>query len=165
VAVEVGAGSVVAHSSARVGVAGSDLDVPEVNASIEHRGDKRVTEHMRVCLRPDPGGAGEAPQAPGGRMAVHPGAAAVEQDRPMVPVASGPVDRAADGGWQRDLGHLGALAAYTQHPMAVLLAQVSDVRAGGFEDPRAEQASMATSAKSYGFGDSRAAVSSASNCR
>jgi hypothetical protein len=35
VAVEVGAGSVVAHGSARVGVAGSDLEVPEVNASIE----------------------------------------------------------------------------------------------------------------------------------
>ena len=41
--------------------------------------------------------------------------------------------------WQRDQHHLGALAAYSQHPVAVLLAEVGDVRAGGFEDPQAEQ--------------------------
>jgi hypothetical protein len=34
---------------------------------------------------------------------------------------------------------LGALAAHAQHPVAVLLAEVGDVRAGGFEDPQAEQ--------------------------
>ena len=51
-------------------------------------------------------------------MAIHPGAAAVEQDRPMVPVADGPVDGPADRGWQRDLDHLGALAAYAQDPVA-----------------------------------------------
>ncbi len=95
---------------------------------------------MRVCPCPQPGAASEAPKAAGGRVAVHPGAAVVEQDRPVVPQAGGPVDRAADGGWQRDLDHLAAFAAYTQYPVAVFFAEVGDVRAGGFEDPQAEQA-------------------------
>jgi hypothetical protein len=49
--------------------------------------------------------------------------------------------------------------------VAVLLAQVGDVGAGGLEDPQAEQPSMATSAKSLGSGDWRAAVSRAPDCR
>jgi hypothetical protein len=95
---------------------------------------------MRAYFRPEADDASEAPQPQGGRVAVHPGAAAVEQDRPRSPQASCPVDRAADGRWQRDLDHLGALAAYAQHPAAALVAEVGDVRAGGFEDPQAEQA-------------------------
>jgi hypothetical protein len=39
---------------------------------------------------------------------------------------------------QRDQDDLGAFAAHAQHPVAVLLAQVGDVGAGGFEDPQAE---------------------------
>jgi hypothetical protein len=78
-------------------------------------------------------------QAAGGGVAVHPGAAAVEQDWPAGPGA----DRAVDGppyGWrQRDQGDLGAFAADAQHPVAVLLTQVGDVCAGGFEDSQAEQ--------------------------
>jgi len=42
VAVQVSAGAVVAHRGARVGVAGSDLDVPEVDAGIE-TGRERFT--------------------------------------------------------------------------------------------------------------------------
>jgi hypothetical protein len=49
--------------------------------------------------------------------------------------------------------------------VAVLFAGGGDIGAGGFEDPQARRPGMATSAKSYGFADSRAAVSSASNCR
>jgi hypothetical protein len=45
--------------------------------------------------------------------------------------------------WQRDLDHLAALAAYAQDPVSVLLAEVGDVRAGGLEDPQAEQAEQA----------------------
>jgi hypothetical protein len=51
------------------------------------------------------------------------------------------------------------------HAVAVFLAEVADVGAGGFEDPEASRPSIATSAKSYGFADWRAAVSIASNCR
>jgi hypothetical protein len=54
--------------------------------------------------------------------------------------AYGTVDGPA-GCWpQRDQNDLGALAAYPQHPVAVFLAEVSDVRAGGLENPQAQQA-------------------------
>jgi hypothetical protein len=48
------------------------------------------------------------------------------------PAVDGPSDR----GWQRHEDDLVALADHAQHPMAVFLAEVSDVRAGGFEDLR-----------------------------
>jgi hypothetical protein len=73
-------------------------------------------------------------------VAVHPGAAVVAQDRAVISQAGCPVDGAADGRWQRDLDHLGALAAYAEHPVAVLFTQIADVGAGGFEDPQVEQA-------------------------
>jgi hypothetical protein len=98
-------------------------------------------EHVRV--RPgdlDAGGFGEVPQAAGGRVPVHPAAAAVEQDRPAGTQAYGPVDGPADCWWQRDQDDLGALAAHAQHPVAVLFTEVSNVRTGSFEDPQAQQA-------------------------
>jgi hypothetical protein len=139
VAVQVLAGPVVPHSGVRVGVAGSDLDVPEVDASVEHGRDERVAEHVRV--RPgdlDAGGSGESPQAAGGRVPVHPGTAAVEQDWPARAVCDRPVDRPPDCWRQWYQDDLGALAAHAQYPVAVLLAEVGDVRGGGFEDPQAE---------------------------
>src|SRR5690242_21697229 len=68
------------------------------------------------------------------------GAAAVEQDRPAGSGGYCPVDGPAGRGRQRDQDGLGALAAYPQDPVAVLLAEVGGVGAGGFEDPQAEQA-------------------------
>lgn len=73
------------------------------------------------------------------RVPVHPGSAGVQQDRTCAAAVDGAVDGAADGGRQRDQDHLGALAAYPEHAMAVFLAEVGNVRAGGFEDPEAEQ--------------------------
>jgi hypothetical protein len=87
-----------------------------------------------------PSGIGQAPQAAGGGVAVHPGAAAVEQDRAASTGGYGPVDGPRDGWWQRDQDDLGAFAADTQHPVPVLFAQVGDVRTGGLEDPQAQQA-------------------------
>ena len=88
---------------------------------------------------PDSGGFGELPQTAGGGVAVHPHAAAVEQDRP----AGAGADRAVDGSshrWrQGDQDDRGAFAADAQDPVAVFFAQVGDVRAGGLEDPQAEQ--------------------------
>src|SRR5579862_2483751 len=72
-------------------------------------------------------------QAAGGCMPVHPGTAAVEQDRPAIPGAYCPVDSAPDGWRQRDQDHLGALAAHTGDPVTVFLANMVDVGAGGFE--------------------------------
>jgi hypothetical protein len=76
----------------------------------------------------------------GGRVPIHPGAAAVEQDRAARPRAGCPVDGAADGWRQRDQDDLGALAAHAQDPVAVLFAEVGDVPSGGLEDPQAQQA-------------------------
>jgi hypothetical protein len=50
------------------------------------------------------------------------------------------VDGPADGRRQRYQDALGALAAHAQHPVAVLFAEVADVRPGGLEDPQAQQA-------------------------
>ena len=88
----------------------------------------------------DTGGCGEPAQAAGGRVPVHPGAAPVQQDRPAGPCGYCPVDGPSDGGRQRDQDNLGAFAAHAQHPVAVLLAKIGDIRAGRFEDPQAQQA-------------------------
>jgi len=125
-------------------VTGGDLHVAQVSASIKHGRDVCMAEHMR--MRPgdlDAGGFGQPVQAPGGGVPVHPGAAAVEQDRPADPGGYGPVDGPDDRGRQRDQEDLGALAAHAQDPVAVVLAEVGDVRGGGFEDPQAQQAEHA----------------------
>ena len=90
--------------------------------------------------RLDAGGLGELTQAAGGRVPVHPGAPAVEQDRPAHPRSDRPVDGPADRWRQGHQDGLGAFAAHAQHPVAVLLTKVGDVRAGGLEYPQAEQA-------------------------
>ena len=82
---------------------GGDLHIAQVNASVEHGRDGRVAEHVRVCPGDlDAGGFGEMVQAAGGRVPVHPGAAAIEQGRPAHPAAGCPVDGPADGGRKRD---------------------------------------------------------------
>jgi hypothetical protein len=98
-----------------------------------------VAEH--VGMRPDDldtGGLGMPIQAEGGGVPVYTGAAAVEQDRPARAVPDRPVDGPLDRSRQRDQDDLGALAAHAQDPMAVLLAEIADVRAGGLEDSQAE---------------------------
>ena len=87
----------------------------------------------------DPGRTGELVQAAGGGVPVHPGAAAVEQDRAAGAGSDRLVDGPADGGWQRDQDDLGARTAHAQDPVAVFFAEVGDVCGGGFEDPQAEQ--------------------------
>jgi transposase-like protein len=70
---------------------------------------------------------------------VHPGPAAVKQDRPAGPVAAGAVEGAADRGRERDEDGLVALADDAQDAVAVFLAEVGDVRSDGFEDPQSER--------------------------
>ena len=147
-------------------MAGSDLHVPQVNPGVEHGRDEGMTEHVRVRPGdPHPGGFGEVPQAAGGGVAVHPGAAAVEQDRAAGTAGYGPVDGPRDGWWQRDQDDLGAFATDAQYPVPVLFAEVGDVAPVASKIRRPSSPSMATSAKSHGFAESRAAVSRASNCR
>src|ERR1700691_3382244 len=165
VAVEVGAGPVVAHRGARVGVAGGDLDVPEVHASIEHRGDPRVAEHMRVCPCPQPGAASEAPKAAGGAWR------SIRVPRLLSrigPWSRGPVARSiarltagGSGTWGTLLPfpHTRSTRWPCSSPRSVMFALVaSKIR-------RPSRPSMATKAKSDGLADSLAAVSRASNCK
>lgn len=70
---------------------------------------------------------------------VHACAAAIEQDRAIGTAPYGPVCGPPNGGWQRDQNDLGAFAAYAQRPVAVLFAKISDISAGGLEDPQAEK--------------------------
>lgn len=59
-----------------------------------------------------------------------------------------------------------SLAHDAEHAVAVFFAEVADVQSGGFEDPQTEQRpSRQTKAQSFGLAKSRAAASSASNCR
>src|SRR5262245_42564338 len=81
----------------------------------------------------------QVPQPAGSSVAFHPGTAAVEQDRPAGPGAGCPVDGPPDRWRQWDQDDLGAFAAYPQHPVAVLFAEVGDVGCGGLEDPQPEQ--------------------------
>jgi hypothetical protein len=109
------------------------------NPSVERR-DEGVPEHVRVrSCHLYPGGFGELAQASRGGVAVHPGAAAVEQDRPVGTRADRLVDGPAGSGGQRNQDDLGSLAAHPQDPVAVLVAEAGDVRTGGFEDSQTKQ--------------------------
>src|SRR5258708_16792370 len=126
-AVEVLAGPVITHRGAWIGVAGGDLDVPQVHSSTEHGRDKGMPEHVRVRAgNPYSCGLGEASQPPGGSVPIHPGTAAVEQDRALRTGADRPVHAPDDGWWQRAQDDLLAFFAYAQHPVAVLFAKVGD---------------------------------------
>jgi hypothetical protein len=74
-----------------------------------------MTEHVRMCPGDlDASGRSEMSQAAGSGVPVHPGAAAVEQDRPAGAGSSRPVDGAADSWRQWHQDDLGALAAHPQ---------------------------------------------------
>jgi hypothetical protein len=112
-----------------------DLDVAGVDAGVEHGRDEGMAEQVRLGPGdPDPG---EPTEAVGSGVPVHPGAAAVEQGRSAYAGSDRLVDGPADCGRQPDQDDLGALAAHAQHPLAVLLAEIGDVRAGGLEDLQA----------------------------
>jgi hypothetical protein len=160
------AGSIVAHGGARVGVAGGDLDIPEVDAGVEHGGDEGVPEHVRVHAgQLDTGVLGEPAQSSGSAVPIHARAACGQKHRAGAPLVNGALEGAAHSEWKRNEYDLVALAAYPQHSVAVLLAEVLDVAAGGFEDPEPSRPSMVTGAKSQRFVDCLAVVSRASNWR
>jgi hypothetical protein len=72
-AVEVFAGSAVAHGGSRVSVEGGDLYVVQVDTSVEHPGDEGASEHVGVHSRQlDTCLFGEASQSLGSAVPVHP---------------------------------------------------------------------------------------------
>ena len=141
---------VVAHAAGDLvaeGLPGEDLR----DAVLGTGRDEGMAEHVRVRAGdPYARSVGEAPQAPGGGVAVHPGAAAVEEDRPAIPCAGRPVGRPAYSWWQWDQDHLGAFAAHAQHAVAVFSPRsvMSAPVASKIRKPSSP--SMATRAKSYG---------------
>src|SRR5665811_763897 len=103
VSVEGGAGAVVSHGGAWVGVAGGDLDVAQVDAGVEHRGDVGVAEHVLVHARQsDAGVVGEPAKSPCGGVAVQAAAQGVQEQWPVNAVGNGAVHRAGDGWRQRN---------------------------------------------------------------
>ena len=96
---------------------------------------------------------GETSRAAGGRVAVHPGATPVAEQWP-VPARERAVHRRREGG-EDDLA---AVAADPDDPVAVRLAEIFDVSAGGFEDPQREQAQQAKGAKRQQAADDPAAA-------
>lgn len=152
-AVEILAGTVVTHSRARVGVPGGDLHIAQVNAGVKHGGHEGVPEHVWVHPRETDASAGrELAQSPGRRVPVHPDATAVEKQRSDSTIACGRLNSAADRRRQRHKDHFVALPVYPQNPMPVLLAEVVDIRANGFEDSQAEQAQQADEGEVEGVG-------------
>jgi len=88
-----------------------------------------MAQHVRVRSGGShTGSAGEAAQAPGGGVAVHPGTAPVEQDRPAGTSAGCPVDGPPDRWRQRDQRDLGAFAAHAQHPVEGLKRRISCIQ-------------------------------------
>jgi len=73
-------------------------------------------------------------------VAVHPGADHVAQHRAFRTAVDCSIDRPGHGWWQRNEHDFAAFAADPQDSVAVLLAQVADTRAAGFEDAQPEQA-------------------------
>jgi len=91
-----------------------------------------MAEHVRV--RPgDPHTStlSQVPQTPGGGVAVHPGAAAVEQDRPAGTGTDSLVDGPPHSWWQRDQDDLGAFAAHAQHPVTVFTSATAAPNSNG----------------------------------
>ena len=165
-AVQGGAGAVVAHGGAGVGVSGGDLDVAQVDAGVEHGGDVGVAQHVGVhAWESYAGGVGEVAQASGGGVSVQAAPGGVEQQRPFGTGGDSSVDGAGDGWWQGHQDDLVSLSDDAQDAVAVLFAEVGDVQGACFEDAQPQEARRHTRAKSHLFWDVREAVSSASSCR
>jgi hypothetical protein len=166
VAIQAVAGPVITHRGAWIGVPRRDLRVAQIDPGVEHRGDERVPQHVRVHAGDmDTRTRLQASQPAGGGVSIHPGATSVEQDRTRRAVIDRPVHRAPDRRRQRHEYHLAALTdtRNTRCPCSSPRSSMSTPVASKIRSP--SRPSRHTNAKSNRFGDSRAADSMASNCR
>jgi hypothetical protein len=83
----------------------------------------------RLC---DPGPPGDAPDDASGAVAVEAAAVGSSEDRSLVALADGQVDRSCGAGCQRDGDDLAALAQNGQSAVSTLEAKGFDVCAGRF---------------------------------
>ena len=63
-AVQRGAGTVIAHRGPRIGVGGGFLDIAQRDPSVQRRGEERVPQGVRPDVLGDLGAAGDAPDDP-----------------------------------------------------------------------------------------------------
>ena len=100
-----------------------------------------MTQHVGMHPRhPHASREGQMSQPAGGGVAVHSSAERVAQDRTVGAVVGGTFDCPGYCWRQRDQNDLAAFAPHAQDAVAVLFAEVGDVRPARFEDPQSEQA-------------------------
>ena len=102
VPVQAGAGAVVAHSGARVGVGGGFLYVAERDPGVEGGSDEGVPQGVRADVLADARAAGHAPDDAGGAVPVQSPPGGGDEERPVGALADRQVDRpryAGRAGW------------------------------------------------------------------
>jgi predicted Abi (CAAX) family protease len=114
-------------------VTGRDLDVPERDAGIEGWHDERGSQHVRMHGA-EIGTLSDRPDPSVGGSPVESVAVTAPQDRSLVALTDGQVDRPSRAGDERDRGRLVALAHDPQRAVATLDAEVLDVGGTGLAD-------------------------------
>jgi hypothetical protein len=145
VSVEVLASPVVDRGGSGVGVTGGDLDVSQRDPSVEGGHDERGSQHVRVNGA-EPGTLADRADPPVGRAPVEAVAVTASQDRPLVAISDGQVDRPSGPRYERHGGGLVALAHDPQRAMAALDAEVLDVGGAGLADTQPFSPSSTASA-------------------
>ena len=137
VPVQAGAGPVIPHRGARVGVEGGLLHVAQRHPGIERRGDERVPQGVRADVLGDPGAAGHAADDPGGAVPVQPAPVRSDEQRSFGTFTDSQVDGPGGARRERDGDDLAALAGDHQGAVPAFQAQLLDVGAGGLGHPAA----------------------------
>ena len=137
--VQAGAGPVVSHRGARVGVGGGFLHVAQRHPGVERRGYECMPQRVGADVIGDPGAAGDPVHDPGGAVPVQPPPVRGEEQRSFVALADGQVDRAGGARRERDGDDLAALMGDEQGPVPAFHAQVLDVGAGRLRHPQPVQ--------------------------
>jgi hypothetical protein len=166
VPVKVFAGSVISHRGAGIGVAGGDLDVPQIDPGVEHGGDEDVAQHVRMHpRRPHHRHLGQATQPPSGAVPSIRTPRRFSKIGPLVrsAVARSSTRPTAGGRGTSTIFEPLPCTRRTRWPCSSPTSLMSAAQASKIRRPN--KPSIVTSAKSTTLGDSRAAVRNASNCR
>ena len=121
VPVQAGAGPVVAHGGARVGVGCGFLHIAQRDSGVEGGGDERVPQGVRADVLGDPGAAGYPADDPGGAVPAGPPPVASAEERSFGALADRQVDRAGGARCERDGDDLAALPGEITVPVPGLV--------------------------------------------
>src|SRR5439155_159575 len=137
VAVEGDASAVVAHSGARVRVAGRFLDVAKWDPGVERGGDEGVPQGVGTNSFGDPGSAGDTAHDPAGGVAFQAAAVGTAKDRSFASLPDCEVDGAGGPRCERDGHDLAALTDNREGAVAAFEAETFDVGPDRFRDAQA----------------------------